>query len=226
MSLIFLAIAIAVGFFGYRQATSYAARTGRHAWDLPPIAWALIFSCSLLVGAGLFRLAVGKEAAAAQGGAFDGVTKVRPLWLLRTLVLVVGFVVGLVALVSGFSEASSGNGGTGALAFGVAALALTEAGRRLSRKRRDVVAIDQPAPPDESGIEFLLAAVEDQPVPSLPAPVVAESELLSTTDAAGLLGVSPATVRRLVAAGDLAATRDGRVIRIERGEVLRLSAVR
>ncbi|MCU1462949.1 MAG: Helix-turn-helix domain [Acidimicrobiales bacterium] len=226
MSLIVLPIAIAVGFFGYRQAASYATRTGRHAWGLPPIAWALIFSCSLLVGAILFRLAIGKQAAAAQGGAFDGVTKVRPLWLLRTLVLVVGLVVGLVALVSGFSEASSGNGGTGALVIGVTVLALTEAGRRLSRTRPDGVAIDKPAPPDESGIEFLLTEMEDQPAASLPAPVVAESELLSTTDAAGLLGVSPATVRRLVAAGDLAATRDGRVIRIERDEVLRLSAVR
>ena len=41
-----------------------------------------------------------------------------------------------------------------------------------------------------------------------------------------MLGVSAATVRRLVADGELDATRDGRVIRIDRDDVLRLAAVR
>jgi len=51
-------------------------------------------------------------------------------------------------------------------------------------------------------------------------------ELISTSVAAEMLGVSAATVRRLVADGELDATRDGRVIRIDRDDVLRLAAVR
>jgi excisionase family DNA binding protein len=178
------------------------------------------------VGAGLFRLAIGKDAAAEQGGAFDGITKVRPLWLLRTLLLVVAYLIGLITMVAGFSEAVSGNGGVGPLFFGVAVLSLTEAARRLTSTRPHAVVDNPPVVPHGDAIEFLLAEVNDRHAASLPARMVHAPELLSTADAAGLLGVSPATVRRLVATGELAATRDGRAIRIDREEVVRLGAVR
>ena len=63
-------------------------------------------------------------------------------------------------------------------------------------------------------------------VPELDATPPFTPELISTSVAAEMLGVSAATVRRLVADGELDATRDGRVIRIDRDDVLRLAAVR
>lgn len=44
-------------------------------------------------------------------------------------------------------------------------------------------------------------------------------ELLTTTEAATALRVDPATIRRMIAAGDLPAVRVGRAYRVERAQL-------
>lgn len=52
------------------------------------------------------------------------------------------------------------------------------------------------------------------------------SRLLSVAEASAVLGVSPDTVRRRIESGDLAAFRDGRIIRVAESEVARYIAGR
>jgi len=54
---VLLVLGLAFGAFAYQQAVGYERRTGRRAWNLPHIVWAVLTGMSLVVGAILFYFA-------------------------------------------------------------------------------------------------------------------------------------------------------------------------
>ena len=99
-------IGLAFGIVGYFAATTHSKRVGESPWGWPPLLWAAVWFASLFVGAVLMAVATRSTEPAVEATA-----TFRPRWLLRTGTIIVGFPLGALLTVGGFTSLVGGENG-------------------------------------------------------------------------------------------------------------------
>lgn len=98
-----LGIGLIFGVAGYFAATNHAKRVGQCPWGWPPLLWGLVWFASLFVGAVLMAVATRSTEPAVEATA-----TLRPRWVLRTGTIIVGFPLGALLTLGGFTSLIGG----------------------------------------------------------------------------------------------------------------------
>ena len=120
---------------GHRLAVSYTAETGEVANSWSPTTWALVWTLSPLIGGAIFDRATGGYASD-NSAFYRRLARFRPGWLVRTFIMVVGTVVGLVSLPVSVASFAKGQVVPGLVALAVAVVFLGAAGAMLRMRPR------------------------------------------------------------------------------------------